>query len=76
MCHGYEPILLYNQYKKIKKPRLPFESAPMTNLYCMTSQDFETIVLTSPFKQGQGKQLVSQRRKTQTTSSAKELRRL
>jgi len=41
---------------------LPSESAPMTDVYHMTtSQDFETTVLTSPFREGCGKQLVSPR---------------
>lgn len=57
---------------------LPFESAPVTDPYCMTTrQDFETTVLTLSFWEGHGKQLVSPRKKknkkkNQTTSSAKE----
>lgn len=40
---------------------LPFESAPTTDLYLTTCQDFET-VLTSPFGEGQRKQLVYPRK--------------
>lgn len=43
---------------------LPFESAPVTDSYCMTTrQDFETTVLTLSFWEGHGKQLVSPRGK-------------